>query len=137
MAYINIGFRDYHDLLNVGSTGSFAPAPLMSTYGAVKAFVLSFSEGLSEELKGTAVRVTALCPGVTLTGFQETAKVNRMRLVRGLAISSELYFSTNSTLTVAPTAICPGAMASSLWLRSPEAELGAFCTTFCDIAPPP
>ena len=76
-------------ILNVGSTGSFAPVPLMSTYGASKAFVLSFSEGLSEELKGTPVRVTALCPGVTLTGFQETARVDRMRLVRGPAMSAE------------------------------------------------
>jgi uncharacterized protein len=76
-------------ILNVGSTGSFAPVPLMSTYGGAKAFVLSFSEGLSEELKGTPVRVTALCPGVTLTGFQETARVKRMRLVRGPAMSAD------------------------------------------------
>jgi short-subunit dehydrogenase len=81
--------RGFGRILNVGSTGSFAPVPLMSTYGGAKAFVLSFSEGLSEELKGTPVRVTALCPGVTLTGFQETARVERMRLVRGLAMSAE------------------------------------------------
>jgi len=73
--------RGFGRILNLGSTGSFAPAPLMSAYAACKAFVLSFSEALSEELKGTNVRVTALCPGVTWTGFQQTANVNRMRLV--------------------------------------------------------
>ena len=73
--------RGFGRILNLGSTGSFAPAPLMSAYAACKAFVLSFSEALSEELKGTNVRVTALCPGVTWTGFQQTANVKRMRLV--------------------------------------------------------
>ena len=81
--------RGFGRILNVGSTGSFAPVPLMSTYGGSKAFVLSFSEGLSEELKGTPVRVTALCPGVTRTGFQETARVNRVRLIRGPVMSAE------------------------------------------------
>ncbi len=81
--------RGFGRILNIGSTGSFAPVPLMSTYGGAKAFVLSFSEGLNEELKDTPVRVTALCPGVTLTGFQEIARVNKIRLVRGPAMSAE------------------------------------------------
>jgi short-subunit dehydrogenase len=50
-------------ILNLGSTGSFAPAPLDSLYAASKAFVLSFSEAISEELKSTGVTVTVLCPG--------------------------------------------------------------------------
>ena len=50
-------------ILNVGSTGSFAPVPYMAVYGATKAFVLSFSEAPSAELEGTGVTVTALCPG--------------------------------------------------------------------------
>ncbi len=54
-----------------------------------KSYVLSFSEGLSEELKDSNVTVTALCPGVTWTGFQETAQVKHMRLVRGPGMSAE------------------------------------------------
>jgi short-subunit dehydrogenase len=54
-------------ILNVGSVASFMPTPNFSIYGASKAFVLSFSEGISEELKGTGVTVTCVCPGITET----------------------------------------------------------------------
>jgi short-subunit dehydrogenase len=60
-------------ILNVASTAAFQPGPLMATYYASKAYVLSFSEALSEELKGTGVTVTALCPGPTATGFGQRA----------------------------------------------------------------
>jgi len=60
-------------ILNVGSTGSFAPVPLEAVYGASKSFVLSFSEALANELRGTGVSVTCLCPGFTDTGFYERA----------------------------------------------------------------
>jgi len=58
-------------ILNVGSTGSFIPGPYNAIYCAAKSFVLSFSEALAEELSGTGVRVTTLCPGGTKTAFQE------------------------------------------------------------------
>jgi short-subunit dehydrogenase len=54
-------------ILNVGSIASFMPTPNFSTYGASKAFVLSFSEGIAEELRGTGVTVTCVCPGMTET----------------------------------------------------------------------
>lgn len=54
-------------ILNVGSIASFMPTPNFSIYGASKAFVLSFTEGISEELKGTGVTVTCVCPGITET----------------------------------------------------------------------
>lgn len=54
-------------ILNVGSIASFMPTPGFSAYGASKAFVLSFSEGISQELKGTGVTVTCVCPGMTET----------------------------------------------------------------------
>jgi short-subunit dehydrogenase len=54
-------------ILNVGSVASFQPAPSFSVYGASKAFVLSFTEALSEDLRGTGVTATALCPGLTKT----------------------------------------------------------------------
>jgi hypothetical protein len=61
-------------ILNVASTSSFQPVPSMALYAASKAFVLSLSESLSEELKGTGVTVTALCPGMTKTDMYEGAK---------------------------------------------------------------
>lgn len=81
--------RGFGRILNVGSTGSFAPAPLMAVYAASKAYVLYFSEGIAEELKGTGVSVTALCPGVTRTGFQERADVADIRLVGGRSMSAK------------------------------------------------
>lgn len=54
-------------VLNVASIAAFQPIPLLATYAASKAFVLSLSESLSEELKGTGVSVTTLCPGITAT----------------------------------------------------------------------
>jgi uncharacterized protein len=60
-------------ILNVASTAAFQPGPMMAIYYASKAYVLSFSEALSEELQGTGVSVTALCPGPTATGFGRRA----------------------------------------------------------------
>ena len=61
-------------ILNVGSTSAFQPVPTLALYAASKAFVLSLSESLSEELKGTGVTVTALCPGFTRTDMLENAQ---------------------------------------------------------------
>ena len=60
-------------ILNLASMAAFAPGPFMSVYYATKAFVLSFSEALSAELKGSGVMVTAVCPGPTKTGFEKVA----------------------------------------------------------------
>jgi short-subunit dehydrogenase len=60
-------------ILNVSSLSAFQPVPSMALYAASKAFVLSFSEALSEELKGTGVTVTALCPGLTDTDMVSEA----------------------------------------------------------------
>jgi hypothetical protein len=62
-------------VLNVASTAAFQPGPFMAVYYATKAYVLHFSEALSEEVAGTGVTVTALCPGPTDTGFQSRADV--------------------------------------------------------------
>jgi len=63
-------------ILNLGSIASFLPGPLMSVYFATKNYVLSFSRALSEELRGTGVTVTCLCPGATSTGFGKNAHVS-------------------------------------------------------------
>jgi short-subunit dehydrogenase len=60
-------------ILNIASTAGFQPGPDMSVYYATKAFVLSFSEGLAEEVRGSGVTVTAHCPGATATSFAGTA----------------------------------------------------------------
>lgn len=60
-------------ILNVASTAAFQPGPGMAVYFATKAFVLSFSEALHEEVKSQGVRVSALCPGPTATEFGEVA----------------------------------------------------------------
>lgn len=60
-------------ILNVASTAAFQPGPGMATYFATKAFVLSFTEALHEEVASKGVRVTAVCPGPTKTEFGEVA----------------------------------------------------------------
>ena len=67
-------------ILNVASTAAFQPGPLMAVYYASKAYVLSFSEALANELAGTGVTVTALCPGPTDTEFQKQAGLEKTRL---------------------------------------------------------
>jgi uncharacterized protein len=71
-------------ILNVASTAAFQPGPLMATYYASKAYVLSFSEALSEELEGTPVTVTALCPGPTATGFGARAGFANEKIIGNL-----------------------------------------------------
>ena len=68
--------RDRGAIVNVASTAAFQPLPYMAVYGATKAYVLSFTEALWAETRGTAVRVTALCPGATDTAFFDTASDN-------------------------------------------------------------
>ena len=67
-------------VLNLGSVGSFAPAPMTAAYAATKAYVLSLSLAMAEELHGTGVTVTCLCPGATATGFQARAAWGSRRL---------------------------------------------------------
>jgi uncharacterized protein len=70
-------------ILNVASTAGFAIGPLMSVYYASKAYVLSFSSALANELEGTGVTVTTLAPGPTRTGFQQRGAMEDSRLFRG------------------------------------------------------
>jgi short-subunit dehydrogenase len=70
-------------ILNVASTAAFQPGPYMAVYYATKAFVLSFSEAIAEELAPHGVTVTALCPGPTASGFQDKAAMGRSALVKG------------------------------------------------------
>jgi short-subunit dehydrogenase len=69
-------------ILNLGSTAGFQPGPLMATYYATKAFVNSFTEALSHELRGTGVTATVVCPGATDTEFGAVAGNGVSRLFR-------------------------------------------------------
>lgn len=69
-------------ILNIASTAAFQPGPLMAVYYASKAYVLSLSEALWEETRGTGVTVTALAPGPTKTGFQDRAALAESLLFR-------------------------------------------------------
>jgi short-subunit dehydrogenase len=68
-------------VLNVASTAAFQPGPFMSVYYASKAYLLSFSEALSEELEGTGCTVTCLCPGPVATNFQKRAYLQGTAMV--------------------------------------------------------
>jgi short-subunit dehydrogenase len=63
-------------VINVSSVAAFAPSPGMATYSATKAFVLSFSEAIAAELRGTGVHVLCVCPGFTRTEFQSHVDVD-------------------------------------------------------------
>lgn len=75
LAFVNSLERHRGGILNLGSVGSFLPGPGMAVYYASKAFVLSFSEALHQELAGRGIRVTVLCPGPVPTEFQERAGI--------------------------------------------------------------
>lgn len=69
-------------ILNVSSTGAFQAGPGFAVYFATKAYVLSFSEALHQELKGSGIKVTALCPGPTATEFGAVAGISSDRFAR-------------------------------------------------------
>ena len=70
-------------VMNVASTAAYMAGPYMATYYASKAYVLSFSEAVAEELSGTGVTVTVVCPGPTHTGFHAAADIGGSRLFAG------------------------------------------------------
>lgn len=77
-------------VLNVSSLAAFQPGPLMSIYYATKAYLLSFTEAIANELKGTGVSVTVLCPGITKTGFQKAVGASDAKISWNLATASSV-----------------------------------------------
>ncbi|WP_139490396.1 SDR family NAD(P)-dependent oxidoreductase [Brevibacillus dissolubilis] len=78
--------RDNGKILNVASTGGFQPGPLMAVYYATKAYVLSFTEAIASELRGTGVSVSVFCPGPTKTGFDQAASAQQSKLFTGMMV---------------------------------------------------
>ena len=70
-------------VMNIASTAAFQPGPTMAVYYASKAFVLSFTEAIAEETRGSGVSVTAFCPGAFASGFQDAAHAGNTRLIKG------------------------------------------------------
>ncbi len=80
--------RNSGRIMNLASIAGFQAGPLMSVYYATKSYVLLFSEALANEMKGTGISITALCPGPTRTEFQSTAGVEKARLFRSIMVMS-------------------------------------------------
>lgn len=98
-------------VLNVASTAAFQPGPLMAVYYATKAYVLSLSEALAEELRDTGVTVTCLCPGPTDTGFQARAEMEDSGLLRlGLSDARSVARRGLSGLERGERVVVPGLM---------------------------
>lgn len=70
-------------ILNVASAAAFQPGPLMAVYFATKAYILSFSEAIANELEDTGVTVTVLCPGSTISAFHERTGMAGSKLLKG------------------------------------------------------
>ena len=77
-------------VLNVASTAAFQPGPLMAVYYASKAFVLSFSEALWEEARGTGLKISCLCPGPTASGFRARAGTGQTRLATASPVAPSM-----------------------------------------------
>jgi uncharacterized protein len=89
LAFVDSLVRHRGGILNVASIAAFLPGPRMAVYYASKAYVLSFSEALHQELSRHGVRVTALCPGPVPTEFQARAGLGSERMPNALALSAE------------------------------------------------
>ncbi len=95
-------------VMNIASTAAFLPGPLMAVYYATKAYVLSVSEAVNEELKGTGVTVTAVCPGPTESGFVAKAEMQSSMLFKGggiMDVATVARTAVSSTLKGKPVAV--------------------------------
>jgi short-subunit dehydrogenase len=97
-------------ILNVASTIAFQPAPYQASYGASKAFVLSFSQALWAETRGSGVTVTALCPGPTATGFVDAlgSDVSHTAIYRHLAAPEPVVAAGLRGLDSGRAVVIPG-----------------------------
>ncbi len=105
-------------VMNVASTAAFQPGPLMAVYYASKAYVLSFSEALSNECGGTGVRVSALCPGPTETGFVAAAGMGDSKLFDRAVMDARTVAAEGYRGMLAGKAIVIPGLRNSLLARS-------------------
>jgi short-subunit dehydrogenase len=96
-------------IMNVASTAGFQPGPLMAVYYATKAYVISFSEAIANELKGSGVTVTCLCPGATETEFARRADMGESRLFKlGAMKSADVARAGYEGMLRGKTLVIPG-----------------------------
>jgi short-subunit dehydrogenase len=97
-------------VMNVASTAAFQPGPRMAVYYATKAYVLSFTEAIAQELRDTGVTATAFCPGAFASGFQETAKAETLRLLKGrtLPTSADMAKAALAAMDAGRVVAVPG-----------------------------
>jgi short-subunit dehydrogenase len=91
---VDMRARNRGRILQVASTAAFVPGPKMAVYYATKAFVLSFSEALRDELRGTAIIVSVLCAGPTATEFHRRAGAERSKLFAGVVMDPAVVAAT-------------------------------------------
>ena len=102
-------------ILNVASTAAFAPGPNQAVYCATKAYVLSFTEALAEEVRGSGVRVCCLAPGATDTGFAAQAGMGSTRLFRwGVMDAGRVARAGHEGLRRGRTLVIPGVLNQAL-----------------------
>jgi short-subunit dehydrogenase len=82
--------RNTGKILNIASTASFQPIPRFAVYAATKSYVLNFTEALYNEVKGSGVSVSVLCPGPTETGFEKSANIKNSNLFKGKLMDTGL-----------------------------------------------
>jgi short-subunit dehydrogenase len=111
--------RKHGHILNVASVAGFVPGPNMATYYASKAFVVSFTEGLATELRGSGVSATASCPGPTATEFGDIAGNKRSELFRrGVAEAAPVARHAYRAMLAGRVVAIPGLMNKVLALSS-------------------
>lgn len=97
---------NYGNIINLASVAAFMPGPQMSVYYATKAYVLSLTEALSEELKGSDIYVSALCPGPTKTEFETNASVSfssvKMQSVKEMVDYAYSQFTKRKKVIIIP-----------------------------------
>jgi short-subunit dehydrogenase len=107
--------RGHGRILNVGSLAGFQPGPLMAVYFASKAYVLSFSEAIREELRGTGVTVTVLCPGPVQTEFFARARMTDWPMLeRGVLAASVVAERAVAGLFADEAIVIPGGLSQKL-----------------------
>ncbi|MFZ9004130.1 MAG: SDR family NAD(P)-dependent oxidoreductase, partial [Robiginitalea sp.] len=98
-------------IMNLASVAAYQPGPLMSQYYATKAYVMSFTEALANELKGTGVTATVLCPGQTQTNFQQTvsASSRETKMSFNIASAPEVAQKGYDAMMAGKVNVIPGA----------------------------
>ncbi|HEV2146943.1 MAG TPA: SDR family oxidoreductase [Longimicrobiaceae bacterium] len=97
-------------IVNVASVAAFQPVPDMAVYAASKAFVLSLTQAVAEEQRGSGVRVQALCPGPVATGFQDVAGTQVTERTPGIMTADEVVAAALRALEAGDDAVVPGTL---------------------------